>query len=139
MIVSAERRSPVAPQAQRGLRRGGGAGGKAHKAWREKLGGFRVRSLGQLLRWGGLMAAAGLLLVVLLESTKGAIRVEDLDAYLRVSGRTPLCGVCQSSDLIFAPWFWNHSCQANMKFAKLQAGLLLAVLLMSTCSSSCCK
>ena len=43
-----------------------------------------MRTLAQLVHWGAGMAVAGLLLVVLLESTRGDPRVLDFSDYMKV-------------------------------------------------------
>ena len=50
----------------------------------DRLRGFRVRTLGQLVQWGALMATCGLLLVLLLETTKSHSRVSNVHDYLKV-------------------------------------------------------
>lgn len=59
-------------------------GARAHRGFIGSLTGFRVRTLAQLVHWGAGMAAAGLLLVVLLESTRGDPRVDNFSEYLEV-------------------------------------------------------
>lgn len=72
-------------QAARALRRGAAGGAKSHKGLLDRLTGFRMRTLAQLLHWGAGMAASGLLLVVLLESTRGDPRVSSFSDYVELS------------------------------------------------------
>lgn len=71
-------------QAARSLRKGSGGGAKAHRGLLQRFTGFRVRTLAQLVHWGAGMAATGLLLVVLLESTRGDPRVANFSDYMQV-------------------------------------------------------
>jgi hypothetical protein len=71
-------------QAARALRKGVAGGAKAHRGITGRLTGFKVRTLAQLVHWGAGMAAVGLLLVVLLESTRGNPEVLNFSDYMKV-------------------------------------------------------
>lgn len=92
-------------QAARSLRKGAAGASKSHKGLLDRLRGFRVRTLGQLVQWGALMATCGLLLVLLLETTKSHSRVSDVHDYLKVcpSLRSTLRPSCAQS-----PHYWSQ-------------------------------
>jgi hypothetical protein len=91
--------SRLCAQAARALRKS--AAGASHRGLIDRVTGFRMQTLAQLVHWGLLMAVAGLLLVVLLESTRGDapvasfsdyLQVGPLETYLLVSGSAAVRG-----------------------------------------------
>ena len=78
-------------QVARTLRKGAAGATKSHKGLLDRVQGFKVRTLGQLAHWAVLMAGAGLLLVLLLESTRGDAPVASFSDYLGVSLSTEWC------------------------------------------------
>lgn len=71
-------------QVARTLRKGAAGAAKSHKGLLDRVSGFRMRTLGQLAHWATLMAGAGLLLVLLLQSTRSDAPVASFSDYLQV-------------------------------------------------------